>query len=77
MSLSLTDTVTVPDAGDGLCVQLFVCVLTLIQRMSSCITVSVVKTTLPGLRRFVAKAIIFENSFADRMKRNRIVNSGL
>ena len=59
--LTLTD--TVPD-GDGLwlCGQLFVCVLTFIQRMSSCITASVVKTTLPGLRRFVVKAIIFENS---------------
>ena len=34
----------------------------LIQRMSSCITASVVKTTLLGLRKFVVKAIIFENS---------------
>ena len=59
--MSLTD--TVPD-GDGLvCEQLFVCVLNLIQRLSSCITASVVKTTLPGLRRFVVKTtIIFENS---------------
>ena len=33
-----------------------------IQRMSSCITASVVTTTLLGLRKFVVKAIIFENS---------------
>ena len=36
----------------------------LIQRMSSCITASVVKTTLLGLRKFVVKAIIFENSLS-------------
>ena len=34
----------------------------LIKRMSSCITASVVKTTLLGLMKFVVKAIIFENS---------------
>ena len=60
MSLTVTDTVTVPD-GDGRFVQLFVCVLALIQRMSSCIAASVVKNTLPGLKRFAVKTIIIEN----------------
>ena len=46
--------------------------------MSSCITASVVKTALPGLRRLVIKQYFSRTVCeAERMKRNRIVNSGL
>ena len=58
--------------------QLFVYVLALIQRMSSCITASVVKITLPGLRSLEIKQYFSRTvCIAERIKRNRIVNSGL
>ena len=60
--MSLTDTISLPLNVSVLPIAMHASVLAFIQRMSSCITASVVKTMLSGLRRLVIKAILFENS---------------